>query len=74
MADTTAKCKKCGKPLTAEDQLLSAIFGQKGECSACYQKSIAPKCTICGSITQLTMNGEPRCARHMMSKKKLVNH
>jgi len=61
------KCKNCGKKLTAEGRLLSAIFG--GDTQLCYDCSLleqSPKCAICGKPTSLFLNNEPRCAGHMI--------
>lgn len=56
------KCKKCGKPLGAEDRLLSALFGGSPDlCSACEEEEQKPKCVECGQVSVLALNNKAYC-------------
>lgn len=44
-------CTDCGRQLTAEERLLSAILGEdSGKCKECFDKQSWPKCGKCGVV------------------------
>ena len=66
MSSCKEQCKECGAPLTAEERLLNAIFGEETNlCPKCVEEKNAPKCSVCRMTTYLSINGEPRCKTHM---------
>lgn len=64
---TKPRCSKCNEELTAEERLLSAIFGKVDSplCYDCQHSETRPRCYICRLPTELTRNGIPYCPTHM---------
>lgn len=56
------ECHKCHKPLTAEERLLCAIFGDEPTCYGCNEQLHEPTCKDCGKHATVYVENEPYCS------------